>query len=246
MAISYATSEAFSGVGYASSAVGGGWGVAIKIVDHAAIGCAPAEASGGSCRQGALANGLGAAATVVGNGNFVITVIAGGIGAELGGGKFANGALSASMGYLFNNCSTNPCDFWGKVTAFFDGAVSVINGVGNAARFVGRGTGVMGSEEQTRWRQEAEVVDSVLSEYFSDQTFRGEVNAAITDKAREAIQNNQGGYEKWFVTGRVVTGVVIAPILLGPMALIGDTTRSVEKGYDFFDSFLRGGIGGKP
>jgi RHS repeat-associated protein len=106
-ATSYVTSSAFYGVGATSSAVGGVWGAVIKIVGHAAIGCASAEASGGSCRQGALANGVGAAATIAGNGDFVITVIGGGIGAELGGGKFANGAFSAAMGYVLNFCKTN-------------------------------------------------------------------------------------------------------------------------------------------
>ena len=32
---------------------------------------------------------------------------AGGIGAELGGGKFANGALTAAMEYLSNYCAHN-------------------------------------------------------------------------------------------------------------------------------------------
>ena len=62
MAISYVTSEAFSGVSYSSSAVGGAWGAVIKIGGSAAIGCASAEAGGGSCRQGALFAGGFAAA----------------------------------------------------------------------------------------------------------------------------------------------------------------------------------------
>ena len=58
---------------------------------------------GGTCQSGALSAGFGAATTVATQGSFFLTVVAGGIGAELGGGKFANGALTASMGYLFNN-----------------------------------------------------------------------------------------------------------------------------------------------
>ncbi len=63
-AISYGTSEAFSAVGTASSEVGGFWGGVIKIGGSAAIGCVSADASGGSCRQGALfAGGFAAADT---------------------------------------------------------------------------------------------------------------------------------------------------------------------------------------
>jgi hypothetical protein len=107
-AISFATSMAFNfvgrgadamtGAGYSSAAVG-----AFKIVGHAAVGCASAEASEGTCGQGALSAGFGAATTFATNGNFLATVVAGGVGAELGGGKFANGALTASMGYIMNH-----------------------------------------------------------------------------------------------------------------------------------------------
>jgi Bacterial toxin 37 len=106
-AISFATSMAFNFVGRGVSAVnanyGAGAATAFKIVGHAAVGCASAEASGGSCQSGAISAGFGAGTTVITNGSFFLTVVAGGIGAELGGGKFANGALTASMGYMFNN-----------------------------------------------------------------------------------------------------------------------------------------------
>jgi RHS repeat-associated protein len=64
-AISYATSETFSGVNYAGSAVGGAWGAVIKVVGSAAVGCASSEASGRSCRQGALFAGGFTAADVL-------------------------------------------------------------------------------------------------------------------------------------------------------------------------------------
>lgn len=110
-AISYATGMAFNFVGRGVSAVnadyGAGAATAFKIVGHAAVGCASAEASGGECGQGALSAGFGAIATVASRGinpvgQFAMAVVAGGIGAELGGGKFANGALTAAMGYLMN------------------------------------------------------------------------------------------------------------------------------------------------
>ena len=111
-AISFATSMAFNFVGDGAAAIakGGnvGGAIAFKIVGHAAVGCASASASGGECGPGALSAGFGAAATVATSGNFFATVIAGGIGAELGGGKFANGALTAAMGYL-SNCVAHEC-----------------------------------------------------------------------------------------------------------------------------------------
>ena len=64
-AISYVSSSAFSGVGAASSAVGGFWGAVIKIGGSAAVGCGSAAASGGNCRQGALVAGGFAAADVL-------------------------------------------------------------------------------------------------------------------------------------------------------------------------------------
>ena len=110
-AISFATSMAFNFVGDGAAAIAKGGnvagGVAFKIVGHAAIGCASASASGGDCGQGALSAGFGAAASfapVGGNvyAGFVVSTVAGGIGAELGGGKFINGAQTAAMGYLMN------------------------------------------------------------------------------------------------------------------------------------------------
>jgi len=82
-----------------------------NVAGHAAVGCASASASGGSCRSGALAGGFSAAATNFGptelvKTNIVVGVaynaVVGGIGSELGGGKFANGAVTGSFGYLFN------------------------------------------------------------------------------------------------------------------------------------------------
>lgn len=73
------------------------------------MGCASASAGGGDCGQGALSAGFGAAASVATANlglsqpaHFVVTVVAGGVGAELGGGKFVNGASTAAMGYLMN------------------------------------------------------------------------------------------------------------------------------------------------
>lgn len=102
------------------------------MAGHALVGCASAEAGGGNCGQGALAAGFGKVASLTGpsyvqnpNGFAQIaagtayTAIAGGIGAELGGGKFANGAQTAAMGYLFNQAATLKRLFEGLTSPLF-------------------------------------------------------------------------------------------------------------------------------
>lgn len=82
-----------------------------NVAGHAVVGCASAAASGGECRSGALAGGFSAAATNFGpelartNDAFGIaySAVTGGIGSVIGGGKFANGAVTGAFGYLFNH-----------------------------------------------------------------------------------------------------------------------------------------------
>jgi RHS repeat-associated protein len=113
-AVGAVTSAAFVGVGWAGSQYG--WSDATMVFAHAAVGCASAELGGGNCGQGALAAGFGKAMTIASRGfvqgfepgfgrlavGTTIAAFTGGIAAELGGGKFANGAQTAAMGYLFN------------------------------------------------------------------------------------------------------------------------------------------------
>lgn len=90
--------------------------IAAKIAVHAVAGGLINSAFGGDFRSGALAGGFGAAVgsmsglqineysgwgQVIAVG--VIRTVAGGIGAELGGGKFVNGAATAAFAYLFND-----------------------------------------------------------------------------------------------------------------------------------------------
>jgi penicillin-insensitive murein DD-endopeptidase len=86
------------------------------------VGCVSAEAGGEKCGQGALAAGLGKAMTHATNGwvskfdegygrvalGTAIAAMTGGVAAEIGGGKFTNGATTAAMGYLFN-CVAHKC-----------------------------------------------------------------------------------------------------------------------------------------
>jgi len=110
-AIAGGTAYAFSWAGdvYANGAnpMGG-------YAAHAAVGCASTVASGGNCAQGAAAGVFGKYATVTIGGYFnmppgqfngyqmAATMVAGGVGSLIAGGKFENGAATAAFGYLFN------------------------------------------------------------------------------------------------------------------------------------------------
>lgn len=80
-----------------------------NYLGHALVGCASSVAMGGKCGNGALAQVVSKYYSIESNGNFVKTVVAGGIAAEITGGRFADGALTASFGYLFN-CLANKCN----------------------------------------------------------------------------------------------------------------------------------------
>ena len=104
-AISLATAWAFQGAGQ----IGATYGEAAGYAAHAAIGCASAEAQGGKCGQGAAAQFVSKFATNNISGSveyeFVASVVAGGTVSAISGGKFANGALTAAFGYIFNALS---------------------------------------------------------------------------------------------------------------------------------------------
>jgi hypothetical protein len=78
------------------------------VAAHAAVGCASSAASGGRCGSGAMGAGFGEFAGPIlpdlGRiGNTVTSAVLGGTGSVLGGGKFANGAITGAYGYLFND-----------------------------------------------------------------------------------------------------------------------------------------------
>ena len=111
-AISYGTSMAFDAVGselpYSSNPVG-------NVLGHAAVGCASAMASGGSCGAGAMSAGFAAAISpnslgiTSPAGGLAAQMIIGGTASMLGGGTFANGALTAAYGYIFNCMQHEEC-----------------------------------------------------------------------------------------------------------------------------------------
>jgi hypothetical protein len=91
----------------------------LNIAAHALVGCASSVASGGSCKSGALAAGVSAAAAPLIDARFpnplqnpgnlaagtAISATVGGLASVAGGGKFANGAVTAAFGYLLNDAS---------------------------------------------------------------------------------------------------------------------------------------------
>jgi RHS repeat-associated protein len=85
-----------------------GSGVAVAL--HGLVGGLASYANSGNFSSGFLAAGMGELSSLVGArdvvSGLVVSAIAGGIGAELGGGKFGNGALTAAAGYLFNDALT--------------------------------------------------------------------------------------------------------------------------------------------
>ncbi|GAA0508691.1 hypothetical protein GCM10009097_27270 [Pigmentiphaga daeguensis] len=97
--------------------VGAGFGWAgglegnLIYAGHAAVGCASGELQGGGCLRGAASAVAGKLMTVNTKGwenyeRFAMTVAVGGTVSVIGGGQFANGAITAAYGYLFNQVMT--------------------------------------------------------------------------------------------------------------------------------------------
>jgi RHS repeat-associated protein len=79
-----------------------------RIAAHAAVGCAMAGVQGGSCGAGAASAGFAAfAGPLVHEYGFsaglVTSIVSGGIGAQVAGGSFGNGAFTGAFGYLLNS-----------------------------------------------------------------------------------------------------------------------------------------------
>lgn len=124
--ISWATAEGFKWAGTTGPAgvdqttLAGAKAAAIsfeRYAAHALVGCVSTVANGGGCGQGAASAVFGKFATnAIGGtpGQFDVyqaaaTIVAGGVGSVIAGGKFENGATTAAYGYLFNYCAHNGC-----------------------------------------------------------------------------------------------------------------------------------------
>jgi hypothetical protein len=113
---------ALSGALFGAAGHAGGFGEAgasswERYAAHAGAGCISSVASGGNCAQGAASAVFGKFTTnAIGGVNAdtpvseviakgVATMVSGGVGSVIAGGKFANGAETAAYGYLFNQMS---------------------------------------------------------------------------------------------------------------------------------------------
>ncbi len=120
--IAGATAIAFFGVGEATGALAGSGQHSLSLADieahpdafafqvagHAAVGCGQAVVSHGHCGSGALSAAVGAlSGPILPTQNFiaslVISAALGGAASAAVGGNFANGAVTAAFGYLFNS-----------------------------------------------------------------------------------------------------------------------------------------------
>ncbi|MFY9314849.1 MAG: RHS repeat-associated core domain-containing protein [Burkholderiales bacterium] len=226
---------ALSGALFGAAGTVGGSEDFLRYAAHAGAGCISGELGGGGCGGGAISAVAGKFATNFTERNPIAAVVAGGTASVLGGGKFANGATTAAFGYLFNQCAGKLCfgervmsgqvrdDIFDYGAGLGEGAVSIAKGVGNSFRFMARGFGLMGAEEQLRWQAEGLAVDAALKEYATNSVVRSQANAQIYD----AISDNASARNIGRFVGRSITGSLLAPA--GGMAAIGDGTRAVER-----------------
>lgn len=82
-----------------------------RLAAHAGAGCVGGMLDGGGCGRGAASAVVGKMITNATDGwraeaQFAAATIAGGTASAIGGGKFANGAITAAFGYLFNQAMT--------------------------------------------------------------------------------------------------------------------------------------------
>ena len=109
-AISLVTSTMYGGIGQGIDPTSSAGSAVGAVFAHGMVGGASAGMQGGDFEKGFLAGAVGKMATIGGKyaglgdiGNGIVTITAAGISAELGGGKFADGAMTAAMGYILNS-----------------------------------------------------------------------------------------------------------------------------------------------
>ena len=229
-----------------------------KVAAHAVAGGIIAELQGGDFGDGSLSAGLSKLATVAGVAlkwndgiNFIVSVAVGGTISHSAGGSFANGAVTAAYQFIFNHlgqmkkAAANRAKKTGggqkdaqetqrsqnglgaALRGFGSGVVSIFKGTGRAIRFVGRGIGVLGSQELADSNREGAIVDKAAEVLVTNEAVRNEV----ANQALNAAQNIElTSYNIGKATGRFVTGVVLSP--LGLLAGIGDVTSTVENGIE--------------
>ena len=223
----------------------------MNIAGHALVGCGSAVASGGSCKSGALAGGTSAAAAPfigsVSQGNLVAATVlsatAGGLASVAGGGKFANGAITGAFGYLFNQCGADPghCGIGTAANAVVNGAYSVLEGVGDTFRWLGRSVGVYGPDEAERSDKELTVATVAILEGTKELALSSQARTVAGQIAysagKEYLSDELNDY---YLAGRAIFGFSTG---LGPIAAFGNATRALENGHNTWDALKRGVTG---
>jgi len=121
----------------------------------------------------------------------------------------------------------NPNGLGAAFRGFGGGVVSVFTGTGRSIRFVGRGTGLLGSDEFSDFNRESVIVDEAINVLATNGAVRDEVASQALNAAQniDLTSHNIGR-----ATGRLVTGILLSPF--GLSAVIGDVTSTVETGIE--------------
>jgi RHS repeat-associated protein len=131
-------------------AVGGSNDPVALYSGHAAAGCITGSLSTGGCGRGAASSVFGEFATLSaetsgGFYQFSTTVVSGGVGSVITGGRFVDGAKTAAFNYVFNWCAHNlNCIYAaGRAVGNIGGGIaSALGGAGLCVTVVGCAAGV--------------------------------------------------------------------------------------------------------
>ena len=258
------TGAAFGIVGHGlgfehNPAFGSGQHVA-KSLAHGAVGGVSSKLQGGSFRTGFLSAGAtqfaapGISKFRSVESRVVAASVVGGTVAEIGGGKFANGAIRGAFSRLFNDewetlrdaMAHSPTPYkhgaFGTINGTSAGIGSVFVGLGNFVRQFSRSVGLLGAEQVGRARADGLMVDEAVWRYLSDTRVEVPVNDAI----RNYVEANDSAYFRARVVSRLITGGLVNKILPGSglAASYGDISRSAEKGATTLDEMMPGLIYG--
>jgi hypothetical protein len=144
-----------------------------------------------------------------------------------------------------SHCGSDPghCGFGQAIGAIGDGAYSDLEGVGNALRFVGRSIGLYGPDEINRSDQEIRAAIEAIKDggrLLMDSPEARSVAIRATEEAAAAYWQNERN--RYFLLGRIGFGVLTG---VAPVAVIGDSTRALEKGHNAIESLGKGIIGNR-
>jgi hypothetical protein len=173
----------------------------------------------------------------------MINTALGGGAAVLGGGKFENGAITGAFGYLFNQCGADPghCGIGTAANAVVNGAYSVLEGVGDTFRWLGRSVGVYGPEQAERSDKELTVATVAILEGTKGMALNSEARTVAGQIAysagKEYLSDELNDY---YLAGRAIFGFWTG---LGPIAAFGNATRALENGHNTWDAVKQGATG---